>query len=479
MQDNALLQQVKKDIRDHGLIRPGSHVVAGLSGGADSVCLLYVLWQLSREYALSITAVHVNHMLRGTESDADEAFAVDLCRRWDIPIRVFRADIAEISRTSGLSEEEAGREVRYGYLSQVLREASADVIAVGHHYEDNAETVMLNILRGCGLEGLAGMDYKSGSIIRPLLGIRRSQIEAYLNQEGIPWRTDSSNASCKYVRNRVRNLLFPAIKEQFGCDPVPVLNRLSVLARRDEAYLAAQARRIFDEISREEGVEVSLDAGVLCRLNKAISSRIVRLAWEKATGSLKGIESVHVDDVLRLCRESGTGKRLSLPKGWTASLSYGRLILRPERDVRKTEWSYPVPVPGTVCVREANGLLEAKILTRDQFVESFGNWLTIKETSNIQVFDYLKFNCGINIRNRRDGDRIRPFKSPGEKKLKKFFIDHKIPAEKRDSIPLVAAGPRILWVIGMRTSDECRPDERTQSYLVLTWHELSSGGEEQ
>lgn len=479
MLDNLVLQQVRKDIHDHELIRPGFHVVAGLSGGADSVCLLYVLKRLSPEYELAITAVHVNHMLRGAESDADEAFVVDLCRKWAIPIRVFHVDIAEISRTSGVSEEEAGREARYGYFYQVLRETSANAIAVGHHYEDNAETVMLNILRGCGLEGLTGMDYKNGSIIRPLLGLRRSQIEDFLRQEGIPWRTDSSNSSCKYVRNRVRNLLFPAIKEYFGCDPVPLINRMSILARRDEAYLNAQAREAFLRMQRPLDKGLSLDAEALCRLDVAISSRVVRMAWEQATGSLKGLESVHVDDVLRLCRKSMTGKRLCLPGGWSASLSYGRLILVPGCDAQKLEWSYPVNVPGTVRVREANGMLKAMVLTRDQFAAKFGNMPTIKETSNIQVFDYLKINCGINIRNRRDGDRIRPFRSPGEKKLKKFFIDQKIPAEKRDNIPLVAAGSRILWVIGMRTSDECRPDERTQSYLVLTWHDLNSGGEEQ
>lgn len=477
MLDNSLLQQVKKDIQDHGLLKSGFHVVAGLSGGADSVCLLKVLKQLGQEYGLSITAVHLNHMLRGSESDADEAFVSELCRKWDIPIRVFHADIAEISRSGGLSEEEAGREVRYGYLHQVLREASADVIATGHHYEDNAETVMLNILRGCGLEGLAGMDYRSGSIIRPLLGVRRSQIEDYLKSEGIPWRTDSSNSSDKYARNRVRNLLFPAIKEYFQGDPVRMINRLSALARRDDAYLADQACRIFLDTARELDAGLSLDAGVISGLDIAISSRIVRMAWEKVTGSLKGLESVHVDDIIRLCRESETGKRLCLPRGWSALLSYGRLVLTPAPAAQRTAWSYPVPIPGTLHVEEACGILEASVLSKDRFMEEFGTGPAWKESSKTQVFDYLKINCGINIRNRRDGDRIRPFRAPGEKKLKEFFIDNKIPSEKRDQIPLVAAGSKILWVIGMRTSDEFRPDERTQSFLVLTWLDLNDGGE--
>jgi tRNA(Ile)-lysidine synthase len=477
MLNNSVLEQVKRDICDQDMLRPGFHVVAGISGGADSVCLLRILKQLSQEYSLSITAVHVNHMLRGTESDADEAFVAKLCRQWDIPLRVFHADIVKISQSSGLSEEEAGREVRYDYLFQVLRDEYADVIATGHHYEDNAETVMLNILRGCGLEGLTGMDYRSGSIIRPLLGIRRSQIEDYLCSEGISWRTDSTNLSNKYVRNRVRNLLFPSITEHFQSDPARMINRLSALARRDEAYLKDQARKVFSDVSKELSSGISLDADVLCRLDTAISSRIVRMAWEKATGSLKGLESIHVDEIIRLCRESGTGKRLSLPKGWSALLSYGRLILSPAKPAQKKAWSYPVAVPGTVHVEEAKGVLKASVLSKERFMEHFETGLDIKETSKTQVFDYLKINCGINIRNRRDGDRIRPFRAPGEKKLKKFYIDNKIPVEERDDIPLVATGSKILWVIGMRTSDEFRPDERTQSFLVLTWNDFNDGGE--
>jgi len=467
-----------KDIKEHGLIEPGFHVVAGISGGADSVCLLKVLKEIGKEYGLSVTAVHVNHMLRGTESDADEAFVADLCRNWDIPLKVFRTDIAAVSRAEGLGEEEAGREVRYRCLFQVLGEVSADVIATGHHYEDNAETVMLNILRGCGLEGLAGMDYRSGLVIRPLLGVRRSQIEDYLKSEGIPWRTDSTNLSNKYARNRVRNLLFPAVKEYFQVDPVPVINRLSALAKHDNAYLEEQAHKVFMEISGKPGTGISIDAGMLVRFDYAISSRVVRMAWEQATGSLKGLESVHVDEILKLCRGSGTGKRLSLPGGWTALLSYGRLVIRPARRAGKVSWSYPVSIPGTVHVKEADGILEASVLSKDQLMEEFPDWPMTRETSKTQVFDYLKINCGINIRNRKDGDRIRPFRSPGGKKLKEFFIDEKVPAEKRDEIPLVAAGSRILWVIGMRTSSDFRPDERTQSFLVLKWLDLNDGGEE-
>lgn len=477
MQSDSLLFQVKKDIREHDLIRPGFHVVAGISGGADSVCLLKVLKELSRDLNISITAVHVNHMLRGAESDADEAFVADLCRRWEVPLRVLRADIAQVSRAKGLTEEEAGREVRYGYLFQVLRELSADVIATGHHYEDNAETVMLNILRGCGLEGLAGMDFKSGSIVRPLLGIRKSAIEDYLSGEGIPWRTDSSNLSGKYARNRVRNLLFPAMKEHFGIDPAQMLNRMSSLARRDEEYLAKQARMYFEQMCAVTGSGISLDSKMLGRLDAAISSRIVRLAWERSTGSMKGLENIHVDEIIKLCRESGTGKRLCLPKGWTALLSYGRLTIIPGCPDKKAAWCYPLNVPGTVQVAEAGGVIEALLLSREEFREMYPHGTVSSETSNTQVFDYLKIGCGINIRNRRDGDRIRPFRSPGEKKLKKFLIDNKVPAEKRDEIPLVAVGSKIVWVVGMRTSDEFRPDERTEKYLVLTWHDLKDGGE--
>jgi tRNA(Ile)-lysidine synthase len=471
MHSDLFLERIEGDAIRHGLIGTGIHIVAGISGGADSVCLLRVLLALKEKYSLSITAVHVNHMLRGDESDEDEKFTVGLCESFNVPVRVFHENIREISRITGISVEDAGRQSRYARMEQVLRDTGANVVAVAHNFEDQAETIMLNILRGCGLEGLTGMEWKSGHIIRPLLGTRRDRILDYLNAIGQDFRSDSSNLSDEYARNRVRNVIFPMLKEQFDADPAVMLNRLRGLARRDDSFLEGISSQEFARAHSLEGDgSIALDASLVASLHGAVASRVVRMAWEKLTGSRKRLENVHVDNMLGLMSGSATGKGITLPGGIAARMSYGKLIIgaKPER---LKQYSYPAAVPGITTVPEAGGSLVARLMNRDEIIKEYKGKTCFGERSNTQIFDYLKINCGINIRNRRDGDRIRPLGSPGGRKLKEFFIDRKIRSDRRDSIPLVASGKNVLWVIGHRTSEDARPDESTETYLVLEWRE--------
>ena len=473
MFDESLISKVRSNISEYNLIKPGFHIVAGISGGADSVCLLKALTELRDANKLSITAVHVNHLLRGKESDGDEEFVAGFCESLNIPLKIYHEDIRMTSEASGVSIEEAGRDARYSIFFRTLREVCGDVIAVAHNFEDQAETVMMNILRGCGAEGLAGMDFKSGVIIRPLLNIRRQGILDYLAEHAIGFRTDSSNLSCDYSRNRIRNNLFPFIQKQFSVDPSCMLNRLSVLSRRDDAFIEGFARQEFQKAFGEQEGVVVLDASVIAGKEAAVSSRMIRMAWERITGGRKALESNHIDKITALCRGNATGKSLSLPGGVTAWISYGNLMIgrREKRD--KLNYSYPVSVPGATNVAEAGGTLTARILDKSGFLKESGDLSEIKESSKTQIFDYLKIKCGINIRNRRDGDRIRPLRSMGERKLKEFFIDRKIQAERRDAVPLVATGSNILWVIGMRTSEDAKPDEHTEAYLILNWSDKS------
>ena len=469
MFNTSLISKVKANISEYNLLKPGFHVVAGISGGADSVCLLKVLTDLRDEYKLAITVVHLNHLLRGEESDADEEFVVGLCESLNVPLNIFHEDIQKLSKASGISKEEAGREARYANFYRTLAEVRADVIAVAHNFEDQAETVMMNILRGCGTEGLAGMDFNSGVVIRPLLNVRRQQILDYLAEHDLGFRTDSSNLSCDYARNRVRNILFPLIQEQFSVDPAPMLNRLSVLTRRDDAFIESIAKKAFLKACVERDGVVIFDASFLDGQDAAVSSRMIRMAWERITGSRKALESNHIDKITALRYGNSTGKSLSLPGGVTAWMSYRNLMMGRREKPGRSQYLYPIAIPGSTPVIEAGGTLTARILDKNGFLMEFGELSQFKESSKTQIFDYLKINCGINIRNRRDGDRIRPYRSMGGKKLKEFFIDRKIDADQRDSIPLIASDRDILWVIGMRTSEDARPDEHTETYLILDW----------
>ncbi|MCX7773509.1 MAG: tRNA lysidine(34) synthetase TilS, partial [Clostridia bacterium] len=451
-----------------------------VSGGADSVCLLKVLKDLSETYNLTLTAVHVHHGLRGVEADEDEAFVKSLCNEWAIPFRAYHEDVKKQSDELGLSLEEAGRQARYRIFHEVLEELGAQAVAVAHHSDDQAETVMMNILRGAGIDGLRGMEPKQGEVIRPLLGVTRHQILAYLEAEGIPFRTDSSNLSVEYTRNRVRNKLFPELKTEFSIDPVEALLRLSRNARDDADYLERDAGKAFEQILvRLEPESITLSLSGLKSGHQAIVKRIIRLTWEKLRKSRKNLESNHVDSVLKLIYDGRTGSMADLPGGFLAKRSYDELIFQKKQPFKKQSFNYNVSLTGETYIEEIGGILKAEILEGHDALATYGVPEKIKESSTRQFFDFSKVESGINIRSRCEGDKIRPTRGSGEKKLKDYFIDQKVPASKRDKLPLIAKGEDIVWVIGMRTSEKYKATTDTKKILVLTWQDHHDGGVQQ
>lgn len=479
-----LLEKVKNDIGRQNLLEPGAKIIVGVSGGADSVCLLKVLLELKNEFGTELLAVHVNHGLRGEEADRDQDFVVDLCREWSVPVRVYSVNIKKLSEKLGISEEEAGRTARYRIMENVRQKAYFDLIAVAHNRDDQAETVMMNILRGSGIDGICGIPAKRDRIIRPLLNISREEIEKYLNENKISFCTDSSNKGLEYTRNRIRNELFPRIRELFEVDPVNQLVRLSKLALEDREFLEDTAKRLYDDIVVSDTGEVVLSAAGLRSLSDAMLKRIIRIAWERISSSRKNLEAVHVERIADLCRSGHTGQEVCLPKGFTAVISYDRLIFKKRGKKISRPFSYPVIREGRTMVYEVNGALDSKVLSREEFMEK-GYQEKTKENSLVQFFDLDRLGNGAEIRSRREGDRIRPYAGKagekghtvGEKKLKEYFIDKKIPADERDMIPLVALGNRVAWIIGMRTSDEFRAREDTKNIWMLSWCNFRSGGE--
>jgi len=477
MDDKSLVEQVKNNILSKSLLEYGDRIIVGISGGADSVCLLKILLELKDEFNLNLIAVHVNHGLRGTEAQHDQSFVEELCKDWGIPLKTYFVNIKVLSKKMGVSEEEAGREARYRIFKKVLKNTGYDYIAVAHNRDDQAETVMLNILRGTGLDGLCGMVMKQGEIIRPLLNISRRQIIEYLESNKLSYCTDSSNKSSEYTRNRVRNELFPEIRRLFGIDPVNQLYRLSILVGEDKDLLEQVTRNSYDAVVLEDEDDVVLSATGLRTLSNAVVKRIIRMAWEKINKSKKNLESVHVDQIITLCQNNRTGKKVKLKNGIEVLLSYDRLIFKKAGKKYVKPYSYSVNMEGFTEVKELNAVLEARILNNNE-ISQLGDFSLVNETSLIQFFDLDKLNDNIVIRSRLDGDRIRPYKSNGEKKLKKFFIDQKVPGEKRDTIPLVALGNKIVWIVGMRTSEDFRARKDSKKILMLSWSKLKDGGEE-
>lgn len=465
-------KKILDTILAHKLIEPGEGVVAGVSGGPDSVCLIHVLSTLRDELGMKLYAVHVNHMLRGEEADTDEEYTGRLCSGLGVPLHVLRTDVAAVAAEMGISVEEAGREVRYREFGRHAEAVGAAKIAVAHNRNDQAETVMLNIIRGTGTRGLCGMEYMRGNIIRPLLATDREEIERYCREAGLSPRTDSTNLAGEYTRNKVRLGLFSYINENFGVSIVDSLCRLAENAAADQRYLEKCAAGAFEYALRESGDgRVGMEIARLRELDPAILMRVLRQAVMHAAGSAKGVGSVHYQALSDLVRKGTTGMQAELPRGIKASVSYGVLNVfhdgNPgEEEQCPAEFSRDIEVPGTTVVPEAGAVLEASVHP----VLSIDKYKSLGYNPYVQYFDYDLLKKGIHIRNRRPGDIFRPFGSGGTKKLKEYFIDSKIPREERSRIPLVCKGNEVVWVIGHKISDKFKVTENTKKVLKIEFN---------
>lgn len=461
-------KEVYNAIISHKLVEIGESVVVGVSGGPDSVCLLHVLWKLAQPLSIKLFAVHINHMLRGEESEQDEEYVVKLCEELNIPLVVKSVDIKEMARKRGMSLEEAGREARYRQFELCADKVGAAKIAVAHNRNDQSETVIMHILRGTGLDGLKGMDYKRGRIIRPLLAISRSEIENYCRENSISPRIDSSNLMDIYTRNKVRLDLIPYINGLFEIDIGENINKLSYLVRGEIDFIEEFASKAYNQcVVKKEHGKLDLNMEEFDKNHSAVKRRILRTAIKNIKGDLKGIEFKSVESIIELASKRKTGTQVHLPGKISAEIVYDTLVLSAQYEKEKTAaFERPVNIPGVTAVEELEASLEAEIVEKTLNAKT---GYAAEKDALIQFFDYEKLKTGINIRNRREGDVFKPLKSNGTKKLKEYFIDNKVPRGLRDNIPLVTKNNEVIWIIGYKISDKFKVTENTKSVLKLEY----------
>ena len=409
-----------------GAIPSGSRVLCAVSGGADSMCLLHML---SRREDITLVAAHFNHQLRGEEADRDEGFVREVCGQWGIPLTVGRGDVGAFAQREKLSIEEAGRTLRYTFLFRAAEEEGCGLIATAHNAEDNAETLLLHLLRGSGLQGLTGISPRLHQLVRPLLTTSRREIEAYLTEYGVPHMEDSTNSNDSYTRNRVRHQLIPLLEEmnpgfvrRLG-DTIPRL-------RADNEYLNALARQLFLQAKRR-GEDLILPAPLLAQAPDPVASRAVRLLLAEAAEGDWDCSASHIEGVLALCRSDSPSAQVSLPRQLTVRREYEALIFTHD----------PEPEP-----------LRA-------FIPQEGN-NPIPDTAWTVILDGSPWP-GLVIRPRRTGDEIT-LPNGHKKSLKKLFIDCKIPRLERDRIPIVADDNGVIAVAGLGSnlSHPCRGQVR-------------------
>ncbi len=459
-----LFERFKEYVEKKELVFRGETIVLAVSGGPDSLCLLHLFNRLASAYSLKLVVAHLNHGLR-REAALEEAGVAALADRMNLPFMAKRINISSYKKKFGLSEEAAGRRARYRFLLQVARNFQAEAIALGHHRDDQAETVLLNLLRGSGIDGLAGMFplrcINGVKLIRPLLDFKRAEIEAYCLEHGLEPYTDSSNLETDYTRNKIRLELIPHLEERYNPKIREALAGLAELAAEDRLYFEHQTRKNAGRLAEYRGNYIFLGLSSLNALPRAISSRVLRLLLRRyRTGQELG--RVHLNQMLKLVGEGKTGARLNLPGGLRAYRAKDDLILARKDDLKPEKiGEQDLVIPGITALPGGKAM-SACLARKDDL-----DWPPQRSSAYLD-FDSIPTGR-IMIRSRKPGDRFHPQGASGSKKLKCFLIDQKVDQIFRDTLPLVTVGSKIVWVAGLRIAHPYRVTNKTVKVLCLEY----------
>ncbi len=452
------------------MISPGDKVLVAVSGGPDSVCLLYLLKEMREEFPFDLSIAHMDHMARGEESAEDARFVRALGKKLGLETFIERVDVCKEKETLKTSFQEAGRILRYRFLESILKDMGGTKLALGHTADDQMETFLINLLRGSGLKGLAGMPEMRGPVIRPLIDCARVEVEAYLAGGNLDYRVDTSNASNKYQRNRIRHELLPVLKT-FNENIASNLLETVKIIRDDDECLTGQARSLYAEIAvpLAHGEGVGLDREKFNRQPAAHQKRLVREAISLIQGDLRRITSKHVQEIIELFADSRVGKKINLPGQLIAVSEPRGVLLRKSSESRSRDASVEIKrlesidlvVPGATKIGDTGLNLRTKLLASSDWRES-------DKRSDQAFLDFDKTGPAIQARFFMPGDRFTPLGMTGRKKLKSFFIDEKVPREQRDSIPILTTGMGdIIWVYGKRIAENFRVTDKTRKILFI------------
>lgn len=458
-------RRVLATLKKYNMVNAGDKVLVAVSGGPDSMAMMHILFQLREELGILLHVFHLNHCFRGKESAGDARLVEDTARFWGIPCTVEEYDVPGYCSRMNKSNQEGAREVRYNLISRVAARVGAARVALGHHADDQAETIILNFLRGSGLTGLKGfLPVRDNFYIRPLLRLRRKEIEDYCKRHNIRFRIDSSNLKTVYKRNQVRLELMPLL-EKYNPAMVPTLVRTGDVLRCEDEFLEDEACKVYSRAVTFGGDKgFVLDINILLKEPIALQRRVLRKLWNTVTGDPAGLGFEHLESILNLVNE-GKGSWVShLPKGVRVTRSYNALYMKRESKFEDgmPPYCYSLGVPGEVFIPETGVTVRAQLVSRFQAGDPGS--LPVDEV----FLDAAKIKSELYVRRRLPGDRFAPLGMGGaEIKLKKFFIDQKIPREERDRIPLVVCNGEIVWIAGVRPGEKFKVGEDCEQLLHL------------
>jgi tRNA(Ile)-lysidine synthase len=465
-----LKQRVSSFIREHNLASSGSCLLVAVSGGPDSTCLLHLLVRLREEMGIRLHVAHLNHQLRGAESEADAIYVADLAHRLGVPATIEKRDVKAYQKKHRISLEEAAREVRYRFLADIADDAGASRVATGHTLDDHIETILMHLIRGTGIRGLCGLQpcslllklAQNGvnlTIVRPLLEVDRKETADYCQHHRLTPRLDASNLSLSPLRNRIRQQLLPLLKS-YNPGVAQALLRTATIATDEIRFWDEEVTRLWPAIVKEQEGVVILDKNGFNALPPALKRHLLRAAIEELLGNLKDIEARHIEEVMAIL-DKPAGKQISLPGGLIFSIEYNRYLLGPE-PVRLCPFpvldgEFALKIPGET---ELTGWqVEAEIIERKKITEKGGDFTA--------YLDLDKAGRELMVRCRKPGDRFQPIGLSQPKKLYEFMIDARIPRAWRRRIPIVFSPQHIVWLAGYRIDERVKVTEDTRQVLRL------------
>ena len=477
------MKRIEKFIQKYHMLTCGDKVIAGVSGGADSVCLFLMLLELREKIGFDLITVHVHHGLRGEAADQDQQFVEALCEQHRIPLEIFRVNLESIAKKRKQSLEEAGRMVRREAFDSVCKKYGGNKIALAHHQNDNAETLLWNLSRGTGLDGLGGIRPVNGKFIRPLLCMNRKEIEEYLAKRKQSYCIDETNAGTDYTRNKLRHLVLPILEEQVNSAAVRHMNETMEQIWELQEYMQEQVEAAYQECVQEHSEKacwIQIQQNSFETFPELIKKMVIRKGMEQVGGKKRDLSHKHVDVMMELMNKQ-VGRTLDLPYEMHAKRNYEGIRLEKRRtyssgEEKKAEIMQEcmseLNIPGEIILADRNLKVRCKILEKPKN-------LSIKDIPQkiyTKWFDYDIIKSSLYIRTRQAGDNIVIDEKGHQKKLKSWFVDEKIPKEVRDSQLLLAENNDILWVLGHRMSQAYQVKQSTKWILQIEVETYKSDG---
>ncbi len=467
--ERKLLKDVERLLRGLNPSLRRSPIVVAVSGGPDSLALLTLLNRLSQPLGLTLHVAHLDHELRGADAKRDAQFVEETAYSLGLPVTLGQEDVESYRAGRGLSPEEAAREVRYGFLARVAAEQGAASVALGHTADDQAETVLMHILRGSGLSGLAGMStlsYRPSAqgrgrvaLLRPLLDATREETAAYCRWKGLTPIDDATNRSLEFTRNRTRLELLPFLSS-YNPRIRDALLRLSSAAAHDQDYILGEAMQAFGKLATADGESIRIERDGFAALHPALKRHLLRLVYREATGSTDGLEHSHIEEMVKLS-DAGAGRSVDLPGSLAFSVGYDSLSLAVNAGGASgppaLQGEHPLSVPGDTRIPGWD--VKARLLSPDDASMDSGGY-----TANMDAERVGQRLC---VRGRRPGDRFTPLGMAGSRKLQDFMVDARIPSASRGGVPLVVSDEGVLWVVGHRIAHWARVTDETTGILSL------------